>query len=275
MKDSADEIGLEDMLDMNEEEYSKLFVEYEEYKKERKEFQEKAFLTLPENPPLVLDCIHFLRVNGGLNQEGIFRVNGDGEVVQNIRKQFIENTDLNDILLSLQQRKKIKNFDVATALKSYFRLLKDPLVPKTNYEKMKDAADVSDQDTLIKVIKEEIQKMPSPNKEVFAFIMMFFQDISDRAEQNKMGAKNLATCLTMSIVRYKSPGDDPMSAILDVQLTTKVLTTMLQFVDYTQVISPSRYLEMLKKTSYRRELLPDSIEELKSHRLYQRFRKNL
>lgn len=271
MGDFEPAMSFDDILDMDDAEVEKLLGEYELFKKERREFQKMALLKLPNNPPLLLDCIHFIRVNNGLEHEGIFRVNGDSHAVETLRNTFIQNVDLQDILLSLQQSMQLKTYDIATALKSYLRLLEDPLVPHEAYGRLKAILDSQGQNT-INMFNEEIAKIKEPNKSILAFTMMFFQDIIAKSDVNKMGASNLATCLTMSIVRFKDTGTNHFAAMMEVGMSSKVIAMMLTDIDFTHFIKPDRYLEMLRATSYKRELLPNTLEEFMEHEQFARFK---
>lgn len=263
-------ISFEDLLDMPDEEVEMIMKNVETYKAERKRFNKESLLKLPKNPPLLLDCIHYLRVNNGITSEGIFRVNGDSHVVDKLRSSFVNDVDMNDILLSLQQSITLKNYDIATALKSYFRLLKDPLVPHDTYDALK--ACLNDPDCL-NLFKKEIGKIREPNKSLLAFTMMFFQDIVENKEVNKMGSTNLATCLTMSILRFKDTGTNHFAAMMEVGVSTKIITMMLNDIDYTDYISPARYLQLLQGTTYKRNLLPNSVEEFEEHEQFAKFKK--
>lgn len=267
-----EDFSLDDILEMKEEDIKEFTRVYEAHKEEKRNIQRDALSKLPLNPPLVCDCVHYLRINGGLDSEGIFRVNGDSNVVDKMRSTYVNETTVEDVLKSIQESMALKVFDIATALKQYFRKLDDPLLPHVSYDNLKES--IESNSNVLQKVNKELSDMVEPNKSIFSFVMMLFQDIVDNSAVNKMGASNLSTCLTMSIIRFKDTGSgNHMAAMMEVGMSTKLLVFLLTNVDFTNFISPKRYLELLTNTKYRNYLLPKDMDEFMEHEQFARYKK--
>eukprot|EP00924_Labyrinthula_sp_SR-Ha-C_P007931 augustus_masked-scaffold_41-processed-gene-0.41-mRNA-1 protein AED:0.08 eAED:1.00 QI:0/-1/0/1/-1/1/1/0/362 len=260
---------LEELFADPVDEQQQFYDEYEQYKRERDANQDDIFKSIVFFPQMVLDCIKFIRTENGLFDKGIFRQNGDSnviEVIKNLYSKFkdtekaIHNSEnVNQDFLSYaasQVNKELTSYDVASALKLYFRLLKDPLIPFDLYREMKrifqkagNQQDLTERQknrlkrSQAKELKAIILRMPSPNKELLAFTMSFFQEVVSHQEINKMDAENMGKCLSMSITRIEpSALEDTnpnkiMIAAVEVGLSVKILHTMIQEISFEGILS--------------------------------------
>lgn len=263
-----DDLSFKEFVSMSEEEANVLMKEYNESKAQREEANRLAFVVLPKHPIILLDCIQFLRRNGALDMIGIFRINGDVGKLKMIKKSYTEDLNNFDVLLSIKQAKGLKVFDAATLLKNYLGSLNESIMPTTVYDCVKDAMDETD---AVAKVTAELSKIPEPSLSVFAYSMLFFQEVINKADVNKMNAANMATCLTMSLFRI-NVGDDPMNVILKIEESKAVLRALLSNIDYTNLITPEKYYELLMATTHDKQALPETFELFKETEHFTRFK---
>lgn len=77
-------------------------------------------------PSVVVRCLQYLSRDDRLQEEGLFRVPGSNQVVQDLRRDFDDAGDVH-----LAARRKLQTADVASLLKLYLRELPSPIVSDT------------------------------------------------------------------------------------------------------------------------------------------------
>jgi len=119
--------------------------------------------------------------------------------------------------------------DVATLLKSYFRLLKEPLVPKTNYKDLLDTCRTphKSKEALEDAVFAQLARIQSPNRQCLSLLIQFLREVAQFEKINKMSAVNLATCFAPSLLR--APDDvAPEQALMDMSPAIGVLNTLIK-----------------------------------------------
>uniref|UniRef100_A0A673IX88 Rho GTPase-activating protein 22-like n=1 Tax=Sinocyclocheilus rhinocerous TaxID=307959 RepID=A0A673IX88_9TELE len=150
-------------------------------------------------PLLVEQCVDFIREQG-LDEEGLFRMPGQANLVKELQEafdcgdkpQFDSNTDVHT---------------VASLLKLYLRELPEPVVPFCKYEDFLNCAQLLAKD------EEELGKLvttlPAANYNLLKYICKFLDEVQSHAHENKMGVQNLATVFGPNILRPKL--EDPVA----------------------------------------------------------------
>ena len=91
-----------------------------------------------------------------------------------------------------------------------------------------------------------------------------------------MGSSNLSTCLTMSIIRLgDTTGKQHFAAMMEVGVSTKIISLMMDRMDFTEYITAERYLDLLMHTSYKKHLIPRTMQEFRLHPEFERFRERM
>ncbi|XP_074143251.1 rho GTPase-activating protein 25 isoform X1 [Sminthopsis crassicaudata] len=171
-------------------------------------------------PILVEKCMEFIREHG-LNEEGIFRLPGQDNLVKKLRDafdagerpSFEPDTDVHT---------------VASLLKLYLRELPVPVVPWSQYEgfllcgKLMNADESKAHQELMK----QISNLPRDNYNLLSYICRFLHEIQLNSAINKMCVDNLATVIGVNLIRPKV--EDPaviMTGTLQIQ---RVMTMMIR-----------------------------------------------
>nr|XP_008515200.1 PREDICTED: rho GTPase-activating protein 25 isoform X3 [Equus przewalskii] len=171
-------------------------------------------------PILVEKCAEFI-LEHGLNEEGIFRLPGQDNLVKQLRDafdagerpSFDRDTDVHT---------------VASLLKLYLRDLPEPVVPWSQYEgfllcgQLMNADETKAQQELMK----QLSILPRDNYSLLSYICRFLHEIQLNCSVNKMSVDNLATVIGVNLIRSKV--EDPaviMQGTLQIQ---RVMTMMIR-----------------------------------------------
>uniref|UniRef100_A0A672LCD4 Rho GTPase activating protein 22 n=1 Tax=Sinocyclocheilus grahami TaxID=75366 RepID=A0A672LCD4_SINGR len=154
-------------------------------------------------PLLVEQCVDFIREQG-LDEEGLFRMPGQANLVKELQEvfdcgdkpQFDSNTDVHT---------------VASLLKLYLRELPEPVVPFCKYEDFLNCAQLlaKDEEEGIRELGKLVSTLPAANYNLLKYICKFLDEVQSHAHENKMGVQNLATVFGPNILRPKL--EDPVA----------------------------------------------------------------
>uniref|UniRef100_A0A8D0MN38 Rho GTPase activating protein 25 n=1 Tax=Sus scrofa TaxID=9823 RepID=A0A8D0MN38_PIG len=171
-------------------------------------------------PILVEKCAEFI-LEHGLNEEGIFRLPGQDNLVKQLRDAF-----------DAGER---PNFDrdtdvhtVASLLKLYLRDLPEPVVPWSQYEgfllcgQLMNADEAKAQQELVK----QLSILPRDNYSLLSYICRFLHEIQLNCGVNKMSVDNLATVIGVNLIRSKV--EDPAVIMRGTPQIQRVMTMMIR-----------------------------------------------
>ncbi|KAK5583661.1 hypothetical protein RB653_005259 [Dictyostelium firmibasis] len=159
-----------------------------------------------EVPKIVASVIEWLDKHNAVNEEGIFRIPGNGITIQEIKKSFDEGKG------DLSKFNSSDIHSVAGVLKLYLRELPEPLFIWRYYS------------TFIKVIRnpDHLQRalhlrmlcygLPKVNRDLVLSLMGFLNKISLNNRINKMTSQNLATVFAPNILR---PQKETLNQIME------------------------------------------------------------
>ncbi|KAN0029595.1 hypothetical protein ACTA71_007726 [Dictyostelium dimigraforme] len=177
-------------------------------------------------PKIVAQVIEWLDKFNAANEEGIFRIPGNGITIQEIKKSFDEGKG------DLSKFNSSDIHSVAGILKLYLRELPEPLFIWRYYS------------TFIKVIKnpDHLQRalhlrmlcygLPKVNRDLVLSLMVFLNKISLNNRVNKMTSQNLATVFAPNILR---PQKETLNQIMED--SAYVTSIIKSFVDEIAFIS--------------------------------------
>eukprot|EP00924_Labyrinthula_sp_SR-Ha-C_P004789 snap_masked-scaffold_1-processed-gene-12.16-mRNA-1 protein AED:0.06 eAED:0.06 QI:283/0.66/1/1/0.66/0.5/4/86/373 len=194
-----------------------------------------------ELPIPFCDAIAYLRDQDFLTALGIFRITGNIEVVNLLKKAY--NNEFEDknqkrnsrlsilnttMLLSQQNMTDVSPHDVASMLKAFFQELDEPLLPvnvirelEINLKKYKKREQKG------KVINKVLKELPKMNRKLLCCLLSFLREILNMKHLNRMGGSNISMCWILSLTStIKTPAKDPLyiintgAAIFHTLLTT-------------------------------------------------------
>nr|XP_034312678.1 rho GTPase-activating protein 17 isoform X9 [Crassostrea gigas] len=133
---------------------------------------------------LVLEvCVIFL-IEGGLDEEGLFRIAGMASKVKKLRNAFDANViDMEEYAQDLHT--------VAGALKQYLRELPEPLLTTQLYPDIIQAAKLP-QDQRLQQLWSAVRKLPEQNYNNFRYLIKFLAKLAEKSDENKMTPSNIA-----------------------------------------------------------------------------------
>ncbi|XP_006630310.2 rho GTPase-activating protein 22 isoform X1 [Lepisosteus oculatus] len=170
-------------------------------------------------PLLVEQCVDFIRERG-LDEEGLFRMPGQANLVKELQDAF----DCGDKPL----------FDcntdvhtVASLLKLYLRELPEPVIPFAKYEDFLSCAQLlsKDEEEGIQELMKQVKSLPRANYNLLKYICKFLDEVQSHSNENKMSVQNLATVFGPNILRPKM--EDPVTIMEGTSLVQHLMTVLI------------------------------------------------
>ncbi|MCI4383983.1 hypothetical protein PGIGA_G00033030 [Pangasianodon gigas] len=170
-------------------------------------------------PLLVEQCVNFIRERG-LDEEGLFRMPGQANLVKELqdafdcgeKPQFDSNTDVHT---------------VASLLKLYLRELPEPVIPFCKYEDFLSCAQLlaKDEEEGLQELGQQVKTLPSANYNLLKYICKFLDEVQSHSGENKMSVQNLATVFGPNILRPKM--EDPVAIMEGTSLVQHLMTVLI------------------------------------------------
>ncbi|XP_067828724.1 rho GTPase-activating protein 22-like isoform X1 [Heptranchias perlo] len=185
-------------------------------------------------PLLVEQCVDFIREHG-LNEEGLFRMPGQANLVKELQDAFDcgekplfdRNTDVHT---------------VASLLKLYLRELPEPVIPFAKYEDFLSCAQLlaKDEEEGVQELIKQVTSLPQANYNLLKYICRFLDEVQSYSSVNKMSVQNLATVFGPNILRPKL--EDPVTIMEGTSLVQHLMTVLISEHDRLFPISHSDLL---------------------------------
>ncbi|XP_052426901.1 rho GTPase-activating protein 22 [Carassius gibelio] len=202
----------------------------------------------PRLAPLVVEqCVDFIREQG-LDEEGLFRMPGQANLVKELQEafdcgdkpQFDSDTDVHT---------------VASLLKLYLRELPEPVVPFCKYEDFLTCAQIlaRDEDEGIQELGKLVTTLPAANYNLLKYICKFLDEVQSHENENKMGVQNLATVFGPNILRPNM--EDPVAIMEGTSLVQHLMTLLISNHEHLYTEKPS-------ETSQNQTELEDQSQQL-------------
>ncbi|XP_070782970.1 rho GTPase-activating protein 22 [Enoplosus armatus] len=171
-------------------------------------------------PLLVEQCVDFIRERG-LDEEGLFRMPGQANLVKELQEAFDcgdkplfdSNTDVHT---------------VASLLKLYLRELPEPVIPFSKYEDFLTCAQLlaKDEEEGVQELGNQVSTLPLPNYNLLTYICKFLDEVQSHCIENKMSVQNLATVFGPNILRPKM--EDPVTIMEGTSLVQHLMTILIR-----------------------------------------------
>ncbi|XP_029459898.1 rho GTPase-activating protein 25 isoform X2 [Rhinatrema bivittatum] len=170
-------------------------------------------------PILMEKCADFIREQG-MNEEGVFRLPGQDNLVKQLREafdagerpSFDRDTDVHT---------------VASLFKLYLRELPEPVIPWAQYEDFLLSAQLMSVDEVKghQALMNQVVLLPRDNYNLLSFICRFLHEIQLNSSVNKMSVDNLATVIGVNLIRPKL--EDPVMIMKGTPQIQKLMTAMI------------------------------------------------
>lgn len=176
----------------------------------------------PMVPALIVHCVNEIETRG-LTEVGLYRISGSDRDVKALKEKFMKNHGIPSL----------SETDVHVlcgCVKDFLRSLHDRLIPLTLWSAFSNAAQKipSDDDdgTVNRDVYRAIERLPQPNRDTLAFLIMHFQRISECPEV-KMPLTNFAKIFGPTIVGYSCPEPDQHMMFAETQVQFTVMFALL------------------------------------------------
>ncbi|XP_037318930.2 rho GTPase-activating protein 22 isoform X3 [Pungitius pungitius] len=171
-------------------------------------------------PLLVEQCVDFIR-DRGLDEEGLFRMPGQANLVKELQEAF----DCGDKPL-LDSNTDVHT--VASLLKLYLRELPEPVIPFSKYEDFLNCAQLlaKDEEEGVQELGRQVNTLPLPNYNLLTYICKFLDEVQSHSSENKMSVQNLATVFGPNILRPKM--EDPVTIMEGTSLVQHLMTILIR-----------------------------------------------
>ncbi|KAL3836942.1 hypothetical protein ACJMK2_022345 [Sinanodonta woodiana] len=175
-------------------------------------------------PVVVEKCVKEIEQRG-LNVEGLYRVAGLHDDVEEIRMAFDKDTETADISAA-----KYEDINTITSvLKLYFRLLPIPLVTFEAYKIIIDGfrqPGISEEDKA-KVLKDGLAALPTAHSQTLKYLFAHLVRVTEKKSKNMMGAPNLAIIFAPTLMRSPESLGDPLKGLQYAALEQRAIEMML------------------------------------------------
>ncbi|CAN2389773.1 GTPase-activator protein for Rho-like GTPases [Pristimantis euphronides] len=172
--------------------------------------------------PMVVDlCIQEIE-SRGLKSEGLYRVSGFTEHIEDVKLAFDRDGDKTDLSGTTYPDINI----IAGALKLYFRDLPIPVITYDTYSKFIEAAKVSNPDERLEAIHEALMLLPPAHFETLRYLMIHLKKVTQNEKENLMGAENLGIVFGPTLMR--PPEENAMTSLNDMRHQKQVVQILIQ-----------------------------------------------
>ncbi|CAI5447748.1 unnamed protein product [Caenorhabditis angaria] len=136
-------------------------------------------------PVYVQKCVQFIEMNGGFEQEGLYRVPGNQAHLSEVEKRFLATGEFN-----------VSSVDcpvhvAATALKNFFSCLPEPIIPQEFHQKLKLLTIISENAEKSRKLAEILDEFPIANRKTLGFLIKHLEKVAN-SPKTVMDLKNLS-----------------------------------------------------------------------------------
>ncbi|XP_054832246.1 protein FAM13B isoform X2 [Eublepharis macularius] len=129
-----------------------------------------------EVPFIVRHIVDYIEEHGGLDQEGLFQVNGNAETVEWLRQRYDNGEDV-DL---------VKEADVPSAislLRFFLQALPEPVIPGTLYMHLIQLSEDYNEDEFGRKLRFLLQQLPPLNYSLLKFLCRFLANVASHHEE--------------------------------------------------------------------------------------------
>uniref|UniRef100_A0A8C5B6Q4 Chimerin 1 n=1 Tax=Gadus morhua TaxID=8049 RepID=A0A8C5B6Q4_GADMO len=156
----------------------------------------------------------------GLQSEGLYRISGFSELIEDVKLAFDRDGDKADISTNVYEDINI----ITGALKLYFRELPIPLITYDAYPHFMEAAKIPDADKRLEALHEALKLLPPAHCETLRYLMGHLKRVTQCTE-NLMTGENLGIVFGPTLMR--APGLDAMTALNDIRYQRLVVEGLI------------------------------------------------
>ncbi|XP_062313903.1 N-chimaerin [Osmerus eperlanus] len=172
--------------------------------------------------PMVVDmCIREIE-SRGLTSEGLYRISGFSDSVEEVKLAFDKEGEKTDISVNAYEDINI----ITGALKLYLRDLPIPVLTYDAYPRFIEAAKLEDPDKRLEAFREALSLLPTSHTETLRYLMAHLKRVTQNEKDNLMNAENLGIVFGPTLMR--DPSLDAMTALNDIRYQRQVVEFLIK-----------------------------------------------
>ncbi|XP_034525606.1 beta-chimaerin [Ailuropoda melanoleuca] len=172
--------------------------------------------------PMVVDiCIREIEARG-LKSEGLYRVSGFTEHIEDVKMAFDRDGEKADISANIYPDINI----ITGALKLYFRDLPIPVITYDTYPKFIEAAKISSADERLEAVHDVLMLLPPAHYETLRYLMIHLKKVTMNEKDNFMNAENLGIVFGPTLMR--SPEDSTLTTLHDMRYQKLIVQILIE-----------------------------------------------
>ncbi|XP_021109745.1 beta-chimaerin isoform X2 [Heterocephalus glaber] len=172
--------------------------------------------------PMVVDiCIREIEARG-LKSEGLYRVSGFTEHIEDVKMAFDRDGEKADISANIYPDINI----ITGALKLYFRDLPIPVITYDTYSKFIEAAKISNADERLEAVHEVLMLLPPAHYETLRYLMIHLKKVTLNEKDNFMNAENLGIVFGPTLMR--PPEDSTLTTLRDMRYQKLIVQILIE-----------------------------------------------
>ncbi|XP_022655827.1 rho GTPase-activating protein 26-like isoform X2 [Varroa jacobsoni] len=189
--------------------------------------------TAQTNVFLTEDGIRFVRLcieaieKRGIDDQGIYRTAGVTSKVTKLTnlavEQFADKKKGNQLNLMDANEWEVKT--IASSLKTYLRLLKEPLLTFSLYQEFIKAAKFENAQERVNEVEKLVQKLPAINYRMLKMLIEHLVKVSDNKATNLMSISNLGVCFGPTLLRAE---EETVAAIMDIKFCNIIIEILIE-----------------------------------------------
>ncbi|KAM5272142.1 beta-chimaerin isoform 7-T7 [Ctenodactylus gundi] len=158
----------------------------------------------------------------GLKSEGLYRVSGFTEHIDDVKMAFDRDGEKADISANVYPDINI----ITGALKLYFRDLPIPVITYETYSKFIDAAKISNPDERLEAVHEVLMLLPPAHYETLRYLMIHLKKVTMNEKDNLMNAENLGIVFGPTLMR--PPEDSTLTTLHDMRYQKLIVQILIE-----------------------------------------------
>ncbi|XP_041759960.1 beta-chimaerin-like [Coregonus clupeaformis] len=175
--------------------------------------------------PMVVDmCIKEIELRG-LQSEGLYRVSGFSEHIEDVRLAFDRDGEKADISANVYNDINI----IAGALKLYLRDLPIPVITFHVYSRFIQAAKIPNPDTRLEAIHEGLLQLPPAHYETLRYLMMHLKKVTMFEKDNFMNSENLGIVFGPTLMQ--PPEQNALATLNDMRHQKVIIQLLIEHED--------------------------------------------
>ncbi|KIK60980.1 hypothetical protein GYMLUDRAFT_43514 [Collybiopsis luxurians FD-317 M1] len=167
-------------------------------------------------PSVVERCIAEVETRG-LTEVGIYRMAGASSEIAYLKEAFNRGEDPLDVSTDIHA--------ICDLVKSWFRILPEPLFPPSSYHEAIDTMKLENLDDRLTNIRKIIHNLPRANFDLLKRISEHLDKVTDFEEQNQMTAEALSIVFSPNLLR--APQNDFLMVLSNMPFAHKLVKTLI------------------------------------------------